>query len=121
MVAGWQATILVLEDNAAVQELIDQALREAGHCVLSTKNALEALEVARRVRVDILVAGDLLDERQEIVDELRSIQPALRVVSIGGPDDDDFRHADLLASLPTPFSLDELRAGVAAGLVSPRP
>jgi CheY-like chemotaxis protein len=118
------ATILVLEEDAAVQELIDQALRDSGHRVLSTKNALEALEVARRVRIDILVAGDLLEPRQTVVDDLRSLQPALAVVGIFGSGDDeggDLRDDDLVASLSTPFSLDDLCAVIAAarrGLVS---
>ncbi len=114
-----QATILVLEENPAVQELIDQALRDAGHCVLTTKNSLEALEVVRRVRVDIVVVGELLDDRRhEIVDDLRAIQPALGVVSTLGPDD-DLEHGGLIAGLGNPFSLDELRGVVAAALTRP--
>ena len=107
-------TILVLEENAAVQELIDQTLRESGHRVLSTKNALEALEVLRRVRVDVVVAGHLLEERgQTLVGELRSIQPGLRIVSIGGPDDylDEIAPS---ATLSNPFSLEELREAATA-------
>jgi len=114
---GWRATILVLEENAAVQELVDQALREGGYRVLTTKNSLEALEVMRRVRVDVLVVGELLqDPRHELVDELYSLQPALRVISTHGPD--DLEHTDVTASLATPFSLDELRAAVEAGLAA---
>lgn len=52
MLAGGPATILVLEDNAAVQELIEH-LRDSGHRILSTQNALEALAVVRRVRIDV--------------------------------------------------------------------
>ena len=110
------ATILVLEDNSAVQELIDQALREAGHRVLSTKNALEAFEVVRRVSIDLLVVGVLLEERsQALVGELRSIQSELPIVCIAGPDD-DLPALDRTARLPSPFSLDDLRDAVAAGL-----
>jgi CheY-like chemotaxis protein len=108
-------TILVLEENAAVQELIDQALRESGHRVLSTKDALEALEVARRIRVDVLVAGVLLEaRRQTLIGELRAIQPGLRIVNICGPDD-DVEKIDRSRTLSSPFSLDELREAVAAG------
>jgi DNA-binding NtrC family response regulator len=113
------ATILVLEENAAVQELMDQALRESGHRVLSTENALEALEVVRRVRIDVLVAGGLLEEgRETLVVELRSVQPELRIVSIYGPDD-DLEKIDRGASLSSPFSLDDLREVVAASLDRP--
>jgi DNA-binding response OmpR family regulator len=88
--SGHPATILVLEENAAVQELIDQALRESGHRVLTTNNALEALELLQRIRVDIVVVGDLLDERgQTLLGELHSVQAGLRIVSVSGPDADD--------------------------------
>src|SRR5437879_4457123 len=112
------ATILVLEENAAVQELIDQALLESGHRVLSTKNALEALEVVRRVRIDVLIVGLLLEERGQIlVGEFHSIQAGMRIVSISGPDD-EFDGIASSERLSSPFSLDDLREAVAAALKS---
>src|SRR2546430_10407709 len=110
------ATILVLEENAAVEDLIEQALRESGHRVLTTANALEALEVVRRLRIDVLVVGVLLEEQwQTLVGELRSIQAGLRIVSISGPDDER-RGIDRSVRLSSPLSLDDLREAVAAGL-----
>lgn len=109
-------TILVLEENAAVQELIDEALRECGHRVLSTKDPLEALEVVRRVRVDVLVAGVPFDERiRALVGELRSLQPGLRIVSTCGPDG-DLPNIDRSVRVPSPVSLDDLRGAVTASL-----
>jgi CheY-like chemotaxis protein len=67
------ATILVVEENAAVLELIDQILRESGHRVLSTRHALEAIEVAGRVRIDVVVAG-ALPEVRALVCQLHSIR-----------------------------------------------
>jgi CheY-like chemotaxis protein len=102
-----RATVLVVEQNAAVQELIDQALREAGHHVLGTNDALEALDILRRVHVDVLIAGSLPETRMEIpLDELRSIQAELQVVSIDPG-------ANGRASLASPISLDELVEAVA--------
>lgn len=110
------ATILVLEESAAIQELIDQALRDCGHRVLSTKNALEALEVVRRVRIDIVVASEVLgSERQTLIDELGWIQPGLQVVTICGPDD-DLQTTDGGASLSSPLSLDDLCEAVSLEL-----
>jgi len=110
------ATILVLEENAAVEELIDQALRASGHRVLTTENALEALEVVRRIRIDVLVVGVLLGERgQTLVGEFRSIQDDLRIVTISGPND-DVRGIDPSARLSSPFSLEDLREAAAVGL-----
>ncbi len=102
MSAARQATVLVLEPNAAVQELIDQALRESGHRVLSTGDSLEALELVRRGRIDIFVVGDLVGQQTEaLVSELRSSQPWLEVISTGDN---------------APFSLDDLVGGVAASV-----
>jgi len=110
------ATILVVEEDAAVQELIDQVLRECGHRVLSTKDVREAIGVARRVRIDVLVAGVLLGQRrQTLVDEFRSIQPGLLIVSICDPGE-DIQKIDRIVRLSSPFALDELREAVAAGL-----
>jgi DNA-binding response OmpR family regulator len=117
--AGPPATILVLEENAAVQELIDQALREGGHRVLTTNNALEALELLHRIRIDVVIVGDLLEERgQTLLGELRSAQAGLPVVSISAPDDDDLEGIDPTARLSSPFSLDDLRDAAAAALDS---
>jgi DNA-binding response OmpR family regulator len=117
--AGPPATILVLEENAAVQELIDQALREAGHRVLTTNNALEALELLHRIRIDVVIVGDLLEERgQTLLGELRSAQAGLRIVSISPPDDDDLEGIDPTARLSSPFSLEDLRDAAAAALGS---
>jgi DNA-binding response OmpR family regulator len=116
VLAGGPATILVLEENAAVQELIEQALRGPGHRILNTQNTLEALEVVRRVRIDVLVVGHLLeDQSHAVVRELRSVQPELAVVTICGPED-ELEETDNGASLSPPFSLNDLRAVVTAGL-----
>jgi DNA-binding NtrC family response regulator len=110
------ATILVLEESASIQELIDQALRDDGHRVLSTKNALEALEVVRRVRIDIVVASEVFgSERQTLIDELGWIQPGLQVVTICGPDD-DLPTTDGGARLSSPLSLDDLCEAVSLEL-----
>jgi DNA-binding NtrC family response regulator len=101
-------TILVLEESPAVRELVDQALRDDGHGVLSTKDAREAVEVVGRVRVDLLVVGDVGDaDKESLVHELRSIQPGMRVIHIGSSGSDDS------TTLATPLALDELRAAAA--------
>jgi CheY-like chemotaxis protein len=110
-----RATVLVLEDNAAVQDLIEQALREPGHRVLSTNNPLEALDVVRRVHVDIVVAGVFLGEGTDaLVGKLRSIQAGLEVVSIHGANDDADSDRDTILASPT--QLDELGEIVGASV-----
>jgi DNA-binding response OmpR family regulator len=118
MQATSRATIVVVEQSAAAQELMELALREAGHRVLVTRNPLEVLELGRRLRIDAVVAdvATLDQEGPGLVGQLRTIQPSLSVLYIadrgrvngGDPDDATALHA--------PFSLDELQEAVAGGL-----
>jgi CheY-like chemotaxis protein len=106
------ATILVVEENPAVLELIDQVMRECGHRVLSTNDAVEAIDVASRVRIDVVIAGALRDGgKHALVCQLRSIQPDVDVVFCD-PDDDDDETIDRATRLSAPFSLSELREAV---------
>jgi CheY-like chemotaxis protein len=98
--------VLVLEASPAVQELIDQELREAGHRVLATGWPEEALEVIRRVRIDVAVMGMVNTGVEALVDDLRAIQPDLRLVSIPGANGDR----------PEPVSLEALVQAVAASV-----
>jgi DNA-binding NtrC family response regulator len=96
------------------RRLIDQALRDLGDRVLITQNPLEVLDVARKVRIDLLVTEFETDQAlPTLIDETRSTQPDVRVLYISdekGPAEPDANE------LSTPFSLDELREAVAACL-----
>jgi DNA-binding response OmpR family regulator len=105
---------VVVEESAAVQDLVEQVLREGGDRVLVCQNPLEVLDVARRVRIDLLVTD--LDSRWGLVKQVRASQPDLQVLYLSGGADE--QPAGLEGSLPlrTPFALDELRAAIAARL-----
>jgi DNA-binding response OmpR family regulator len=110
-------TIVVVEGSAAVQELIEDALRDAGHRVLVTRSPDEALELGRRVRIDALVADVALDrERPDIVRRLRTIQPSLPVVFLADREGAREEEVENSSSLRTPFSLGELQETVAAAV-----
>ena len=115
MPAGRPATIFVLEKNAAARELIDQALRESGDRILVTDDPNEAIELARRVRVDLLVSDVTLlhHYEQPFLKHLRSIERGLRVLYLDSRNGQGFVEAEDGVTLHTPFSLDELREAVA--------
>ena len=109
------ATIVVLEENAAAQELIERALRKTGDIVLVSNNPAEVLQLASRVEIDLIV-GDagLLDGTDPlVVDHLQAVVPILYTHVQGS-----WRRAQLSDSpvLPSPFSLEDLREAVAAAL-----
>jgi DNA-binding response OmpR family regulator len=109
------ATIVVLEENAAAQELIDQTLRQAGDRVLISNNPVEALVLASRVRIDLIVgdAGLLEGSDPQVVEQLHLAGPVLYTHVR-----DSSRLAQLESgtTLQSPFSLEELRKAVAAAL-----
>jgi DNA-binding response OmpR family regulator len=108
------STIVIVEEGAAVQELVEQTLRESGDRVLVTQNALEVLDVARRVRIDLLVID--IDSQPGLVEEVREYQPDLRVLYLSDSTDEQPAGPQRSPLLLTPLSLDELRAAIAAQL-----
>ena len=106
------STVVIVEESAAVQELVEQALRGTGDCVLVTQNALEVLDVARRVRIDLVVID--LDSEPGLVAEIRESQPHVRVLYLSDRTDGQPADPEHGASLLTPFSLGELRETVSA-------
>jgi DNA-binding response OmpR family regulator len=111
------ATVVVVERDAAAQELIDQAFRGSGHRVLVTADPSEALELGRRVRIDVLVGdAELCRERLSLVEGLRSIQSEMRLVRVLDPGERPPADLGGGVALRRPFSLDELEAAVALAL-----
>jgi DNA-binding response OmpR family regulator len=109
------ATIVVLEESAAAQELIDQTLRQSGDRVLISNRPVEALELANRVRIDLIVAdaGLLEGSDPHVVEQLHLVGHVLYT---------HVRESSTLARLHSgtvlqgPFSLEELREAVSAAL-----
>jgi CheY-like chemotaxis protein len=109
------ATIVVLEENAAAQELIDQTLRTSGDRVLISNNPMEALGLSSRVRIDLLVGDFALLERSgpNVAEKLRSVA---QVLYTNVPGDSRLVQEDGVTALGSPVSLEELREAVAAAL-----
>jgi two-component system response regulator HydG len=118
MQAATRGTIVVVEQSAAAQELMEHVLREAGHRVLVTRNPLEALELGRRVLIDVLVAdvATLDEDAPGLVQQLRTIQPSLPVLYLADRGLLDGSDTSNSSALHAPLSLDELQEAVAAAV-----
>jgi len=116
-VTSCPATIVVVDQSPAVVELIEQALRAVGHYVLVTNDPLEVLEVASRVKIDVLV-GEAASVDDVLSEKLQAAQPSLRVIRIAGwsselePPHEELEKQDEATVLRAPFSLDELHEAV---------
>jgi DNA-binding response OmpR family regulator len=118
MQAQARGTIVVVEQSAAAQELMERALREAGHRVLVTRNPLEAFELGRRVLIDVLVADvvSLDEDGPGLVQRLRTIQPSLQVLYLADRGWLDGSDTSNSSALRAPFSLAELQEAVAVAI-----
>jgi PAS domain S-box-containing protein len=109
-------TLLLVEDEEALQLLLSTVLSRAGYRVLSAKNAPQALAIAGRGLdgIDLVVTDVIMPGMggRELADRLRSRRPDLKVLFISGyPSDvlggEGVPAADM-AYLTKPFTADEL-------------
>jgi len=117
--AGDRTTILVVEDDAAVRELIRKVLAPAGSRLLLAGSVAEAAAAAAGTKLDLLLTDVGLPDGSgtDLAAGLRAEQPDLRVIYMTGWQE-HLALADIPegALLSKPFSLAEL-ARVVAGAI----
>ena len=109
-------TILVVEDEETVRELVVEILTAAGYAALEAAGAEDALELARSpgVAVDLLLTDVVMPKTsgRELADQLVQLAPGTKVLFMSGYTDDTVvRHGaedNGPGFLPKPFSVDEL-------------
>ncbi len=114
------ATILLVEDQAALRLLAEDLLSEAGHQVLSAANGRAALELAERHDgpIDMLVTDVVMPEINgpELAEQLSLRRPGLAVLYVSGYTDHALLDRGAAASaagfLNKPFPPDALPAKV---------
>lgn len=113
-------TLLVVDDEPDVRQLLEAILRRAGHRILAAPHAAAAIAAVRAHggRIDGLVTDVVMPGMTgpELAEQLRSEQPGLRVLFISGLVEDTFLEAAALPAatgfLAKPFSPDRLLAAV---------
>jgi DNA-binding response OmpR family regulator len=85
---GSQKTILVVEDDHALREMVERLLKKEGFRVLSATDGGEAAEIiaTEKETIDLLLADILLPglSGPEIARELRAQNPNLKVIFASG-------------------------------------
>ena len=79
-----QATILVVDDDAAMTSAVCEVLRQSGYLPLSAQSGSEALDIVKRERPDLLISDLRMTEMSghQLQQELQTIAPNLPVVII---------------------------------------
>ena len=109
-------TILLVEDEAFVREMVAEILEGAGYRVLKARNAAEANDVFQRFGkiVQLLLTDVILPGQngRELAKDLRQINSALRVICISGYFLNLITQKRLVEDgiffLPKPFSCESL-------------
>jgi len=109
-------TILIVEDDSGVRQLVSTVLRSAGYQVLECGNGKEALKMFRENEHRVgLVLTDLVMPQMsgvEMAEKLRAMNPLMRIIFMSGyADDAVLRHVHVEAGTPfiqKPFSAAKL-------------
>jgi PAS domain S-box-containing protein len=112
---GGSETILLVEDDASLRELVAEVLGDLGYTVLAAAHPEEALDlVARGTRLDLLLTDVVMPGigGRELARRIEASVPGLKVLYASGYTADAIlRHgilADGLAFLQKPFTADVL-------------
>ena len=115
------ATILVVEDDEAVREIVVLHLRDFGYGVIEAGDATEALTRAQAgvpidmVLTDVVLPGPM--RGRELVERLTGLQPGLKVLFMSGYTENAIVHHgkldDGVQLLSKPFKRDQLARKVA--------
>lgn len=95
-------TILVVEDEPHILELVDNILSPLGHKLLLASNASEALSIAHQSSsaIDLLLTDIIIPGKAgpEIASEVKSLFPNLKILYITGYSDDRFSENEFFDS-----------------------
>ncbi|MFZ5433292.1 MAG: response regulator [Calditrichota bacterium] len=109
-------TILLVEDEEGVRELVRRILEQKGYHIIATSDARNALRIAQDydgyihlLITDVImphISGDILAH------DLAALRPEIRILFMSGYTDDSMNNRNLdrngAAFLPKPFSADHL-------------
>jgi signal transduction histidine kinase/CheY-like chemotaxis protein len=114
-VAGTE-TILLVEDDTSVRNLVERVLMSRGYEVLAAEDGAEALRVALDANggLDLVLTDIVMPEMsgRELVEALQADRPSLRVLYMSGYTDDEIvrrgLHDPSMAFIQKPFTAENL-------------
>lgn len=113
---GRGETILLVEDQSAVREVVQRTLEHLNYRVLTASNGREALQLYERSRreIDLVLTDIVMPEMggKELGETLKSSDPELPIVAMSGYLPEENREErlprDVAGFLPKPLVLDQL-------------
>ncbi|MES2692732.1 MAG: response regulator [Verrucomicrobiota bacterium] len=115
------ASVLLIDDNDPLRELMSLALAREGHQVWNASNSKDGIDLLRQHTIDLLITDIVMPDKDglETMQLARKVRPDLRVIVISG---DSPRHAPLYLGIASklganktlmkPFAITTLHAAV---------
>jgi PAS domain S-box-containing protein len=107
---GGTETVLLVEDEEQLRNVLARVLRGRGYTVLEADNGRSALELLAGANVDLLLTDVVLPQvsGRALAEEAQRLRPGVRVLFMSGYTDDTILRAELLhhgvALLQKPFT-----------------
>ena len=111
--------VLVVDDEQAVRDFVDRVLREAGYRTMVAASGPEAIELASKEPIDLLLTDVNMPQMtgDELARRLRHDEPSLKVLYLTGFSDQLFNEKTTLwqdeAYLEKPCTIEGLLQAVA--------
>lgn len=120
------ATVLLVEHELSLLEVLGEVLQRAGHVVLAAPTAESAIQAAQPPtgRIDVLLCDVLMGRVNgfEIAANVKSVHPEAMVILMSGAPTDDSSHGLVAHTfLQKPFALQELLCTIAQQGLAPDP
>lgn len=79
-------SILVVDDEEIVRNMLVEALREAGHTAHSACGRLEVIDSLERTRFDLVITDVIMPEFDgvEVIRVVRALQPGTALIAMSG-------------------------------------
>jgi signal transduction histidine kinase len=85
-------TVLIVDDESAIREIAEQALKAGGYMVFCASNGNEAMQIVKGLAkpIDLLVTDVVMPgmSGRELAEKLVEIQPSIKVLYLSGYTDD---------------------------------
>jgi len=80
------STILIVDDEPGIRELLGMILEAAGHSVVSAEDGVEAPKIMASRNIEIVITDLLMPERDglEFISEIRSKYPKVKIIAMSG-------------------------------------
>ena len=104
------ATILLVEDDELVRDMLTQMLQRASHTVVSASNGEEATELLKNNKPDLMVTDIIMPKKSGItlISEVKHHHPTMEIIAIsGGGRLDPIGYLDLSESLGAAVSFEK--------------